>query len=1147
MRYSVCVVSLHLKGFLTALGIFCLFIILGLLPIVHTQIHINLDWSDVKRTQKSASTEEIGSQQAEQFYDTTSRLRAEGLWSLCGRGQSYVQLGTCSSHFIECARHGSGFAVRSCPLRSYVFMGGKCLPAQRFPECREYFLNTLNEETKDLVKAESFCANGAGIYRGDNGQQNNDCSRQAFICHPNRRDVIPISCAVGQSLTDNLECVPAPKWCPSELHITAPIRQFFLERICHAGSGRKHSKSKSEHGHKKAQYQLETPCKTWYVMCNHRPFIVRCGLHEIFDQRLEKCRPWRYGDVCAMSGVCNGHEWESVSLEKCGRQFIYCEGSAATLYTCEEGMVFNGDCTRREDVDGCGVCERGQRRPAASCHEYYECDHSTKSGLMWQLRKCPNGESLNYPLNVCQKNYTCAKRTKCIHGSSFSINCGSYMYCTGEHYEMFSCPPNTSWDPHRKFCVMDLSCEMSSHQKPSQCLPGDTIPSSDCKTYNICMNGVYFSAQCKDDFGFYAIPCSHCFSSSNSHLADRLTYPGQCTRHSRLAHPHDCAAYYECEGERWSYKRCEKPHDIYDASKRKCRRGNTWQCPSSTQVQCRHGERIIHQDPSTCDRFTECLHGKWVDLKCPDGYIYDVKTMNCLPGGCRQRREFTQVLLSPATLEKPSFRGPPQQHFQTVPASPPASPENHFDATPALRPASLRRHFQMVPASSPASSQEHFEVGLALSPASPRRHFQTVPASPPASSQEHFDAVPAIRPASPGRHFQTVPASPAPPEDHFETRPAFRPASPRRHFQTVPASSPASSQEHFEAELALAPAPPQHQSQTVPASSPASSQEHFEAELALPPAPPQHQSQTVQVSPPASPLLDGVPHFVSPTCVGNISLADQYDCVRYWECGLSGRFQSRACPNGYIYDVYKKHCVPGKCHQRECVEKSFQPVAVCGEYRTCYRGRWINARCDHGKRFFNGMCTDEDCAKWDLHDQYYWAVQCRSGAVRPHPSNQKLYIFCHYGVWTERSCLEKGAVFDWKILGCTTVYHAAPVEGYKPRCYEGDTRAVPRYCSLYKECVYGKWVEKACPHGQRFYNGYCVEGNCYGEPLNCRESSGVNGYRRVPHDCSKYYQCVHGKWVKRPCAPGTVFNERIFVCDHAANVPECGGRHYVAS
>ncbi|VDM61829.1 unnamed protein product [Angiostrongylus costaricensis] len=975
MRYSVYVVSLQLKGFLTALGIFRFFFIIGLLPIVHTQIHINLDWSDVKKTQKSASTEEIGSQQAERFYDITPRLRAEGLWSLCRRGQSYVQLGTCSSHFIECARHGSGFAVRSCPFRSYVFMRGKCLPAQKFPLCREYSSNTLNEETQDLIKTESFCANGAGIYRGDNGQQDDACSRQAFICHPNGRDVISISCAVGQSVTDNLECVPAPKWCPSELHITAPIRQFFLQRTCHASLRRRFPKIKSEREHKRAQYQPETPCKT-------------CG-----------------------------HEWESVSLEKCGRQFIYCEGSVATLYTCEEGMVFNGDCTRREEVDGCGVCEKGQRRRANSCHEYYECDHSTKSGLMWQLRKCPDGEALNYAINICQKNYTCAKRTT----------------------------------------------------------------------------------------------------------------------------------------------------------------------------------RIVHQYPSTCDRFTECLHGKWVDLKCPAGYIYDVKTMSCSPGGCRERREFTQVLSPPTALEEPfstaqrqqhfqalpaffpvppqdDFENepapppvPPRRHFQVVPANVPAQPQDDFDSEPAPPPATPRRHYQTVPAYPTAPPQDDFENEPAPPPATPRRHYQTVPAYPtappqddfenepapppatprrhyqtvlayptappqddfenepapppvpprrhfqvvpaylPAQPQDDFDSEPAPPPATPRRHYQTVPAYPtAPPQDDFENEPAPPPVPPRRHFQVVPAYLPAQPQDDFDSEPALPPAPPRRHFRMVPASPPAPPQDDFDNEPTLPPAPPLRHLQTVPASPPsphqdhfetlsalppAPPPLDGVPHFVAPSCVGNISLADEYDCARYWECRSSGRFQSRACPIGYIYDIYKKHCVPG----------------------TCYRGRWINARCGHGKRFFNGKCTDEDCAKSDLQDQYYSAIQCRSGAVRPHPSNQKLYIFCYYGVWTERACLEKEAVFDFKILGCTSVYHAAPIEDYKPRCYEGNTKALPRYCSLYEE------------------------------------SSRVNGYRRVPHDCSKYYQCVHGKWVERPCAPGTVFNERISVCDHAANVPECGGIHYVAS
>ncbi|WKX89194.1 hypothetical protein Q1695_008669 [Nippostrongylus brasiliensis] len=163
-------------------------------------------------------------------------------------------------------------------------------------------------------------------------------------------------------------------------------------------------------------------------------------------------------------------------------------------------------------------------------------------------------------------------------------------------------------------------------------------------------------------------------------------------------------------------------------------------------------------------------------------------------------------------------------------------------------------------------------------------------------------------------------------------------------------------------------------------------------------------------------------------------------------------------------------------------------------------------------------------------------MQCHTGAVKPHPSNQGWYMFCEYGMWKERSCPE-GGIFDWKVLGCVMNQQQNP--SYQPNCYEGERRPIENECSTYEECVQGQWLKKACGYGQKFAYGQCVPGDC--PSSKCRESSGVDGYRRVEHDCSKYYQCVHGKWLERPCAPGTVFNERISVCDHQANVPECGG------
>ncbi|KAK4878204.1 hypothetical protein RN001_010710 [Aquatica leii] len=39
------------------------------------------------------------------------------------------------------------------------------------------------------------------------------------------------------------------------------------------------------------------------------------------------------------------------------------------------------------------------------------------------------------------------------------------------------------------------------------------------------------------------------------------------------------------------------------------------------------------------------------------------------------------------------------------------------------------------------------------------------------------------------------------------------------------------------------------------------------------------------------------------------------------------------------------------------------------------------------------------------------------------------------------------------------------------------------------------------------------------------------------NDCRFFYQCSNGVAVHMMCAPGTVFNEVINVCDHPSNAP----------
>ncbi|VDL62953.1 unnamed protein product [Nippostrongylus brasiliensis] len=301
----------------------------------------------------------------------------------------------------------------------------------------------------------------------------------------------------------------------------------------------------------------------------------------------------------------------------------------------------------------------------------------------------------------CQLNYMCASSEECVPGTSFPINCRDYMYCTGEHYE---------W----------------------RCTSGDSIPSTDCLTYQICQNGTYTTAQCKDMLGYHAIPCSHCFTSSNNHQVDRLTYPGQCSTHDRLPHPQDCTAYYVCEHNNWEYRRCGAG-EVFDADHQSCRSGNPWECKSHTEVQCRHGEIIIDPSSSKCNPVvTQCQHGRWVNLQCPVGYRFDETTFNCVLGGC----------------------------------------EDVIDA----------------------------------------------PAPPP---------------------------PPMPPIENQEGR--------------------------------------------IP-----------------------------------------------------------------------------ACPPGSVFDRNTRDCVVGQCSTSACVEKSYQPTETCGHYKVCHGGQWIDARCNHGKQFMNGKCTDNDCGPFAI-------------------------------------------------------------------------------------------------------------------------------------------------------------------------------------
>jgi len=71
-----------------------------------------------------------------------------------------------------------------------------------------------------------------------------------------------------------------------------------------------------------------------------------------------------------------------------------------------------------------------------------------------------------------------------------------------------------------------------------------------------------------------------------------------------------------------------------------------------------------------------------------------------------------------------------------------------------------------------------------------------------------------------------------------------------------------------------------------------------------------------------------------------------------------------------------------------------------------------------------------------------------------------------------------------------------------------------------------------------------VDYDCVGSTPTCKDANG-NPISTIPFEypgeCGKFYQCSNGHLTSQNCAPGTVFNPAISVCDWPSNVPGCGG------
>ncbi|CAJ0963936.1 unnamed protein product, partial [Mesorhabditis belari] len=552
--------------------------------------------------------------------------RAQTLISLCRSGRQFVGLGACSRTFLECSPERDRFLFRNCPGDLMVFSGDRCRSTEKVPECFDTQMNTMNEETRQLVEKDQFCTHGGAVYFG-----RSVLSRQALVCHENLRDLIVAGCPFGTFINTDLQCQPIQKhFGDTSIESFAPIRQFFIKRHC--DRVRSPYVHYGQHQQQGQDFYRHDNCATWYIDCNGYPSLIQCGAGEIFEPKSGYCRRWTHQDLCPARGLCVGREWTMFPLvEKCSAQFVRCEGQEARFYQCPSGLFFNGhECARMND---CMACVQGMKREDyAQCNKYSQC--VSGKPMQWASMKCKAQRGYNDYMQRCEDGYQCAAQRQCQPGDFYQLNCHMVAVCQKGNYQWFSCPQATRWDAQAKVCVSDANCNRG--QETQQCRENDIIETADCQTFSMCERGNFVSYSCRDQKGNLQTPCARCQNPEQQR--SNTPIPAQCQQGKFKSDETSCGSYFVCQNGQWIAQRCQ--NGWFNLSVGSCVQDGRVECGNGHQLVCEHNSFLVPKP--NCGRFLVCKHGRWIEMECPKGYIYDESSHNCIAGECDQNNGYAQ-------------------------------------------------------------------------------------------------------------------------------------------------------------------------------------------------------------------------------------------------------------------------------------------------------------------------------------------------------------------------------------------------------------------------------------------------------------------------------------------------------------------------
>ncbi|XP_069142517.1 hemicentin-1-like [Argopecten irradians] len=214
---------------------------------------------------------------------------------------------------------------------------------------------------------------------------------------------------------------------------------------------------------------------------------------------------------------------------------------------------------------------------------------------------------------------------------------------------------------------------------------------------------------------------------------------------------------------------------------------------------------------------------------------------------------------------------------------------------------------------------------------------------------------------------------------------------------------------------------------------------------------------------------------------------------------------------------------------------------TCLNFIHCENGKAHIKRCSAGTAWEPKSEAENKCTSKGLEACH--GPVCERGTYYPHETNCSMYLKCDHNELIPKECPGNASYWDPQHNTCTqmrSVCDKSRVAPPEDKCDEqSGLLLVDRdYCNKYYTCVHGLPVSQNCAPGTvfNFTKQTCEHAedvSCIDDEIEDEDEEPCTGDSPFPGDPKYYYQCVHGKLVKMPCPPGTIFDPETKGFRHA--------------